>query len=72
MLFIIKASSEIGIETWVTPLGIESLRSLATRGRADIFASTADALDAIAGMSPAFRASGIEFSVERVDREAWD
>jgi hypothetical protein len=68
----VKACSEVGVETWVTTCGIESLRSLAPRGRADLFVSAEDAMDAIADMPPAFRASGIEFSVERIDREAWD
>jgi hypothetical protein len=72
MLFIIKACSEAGIETWVTPTGIDSLRSLAPRSRADVFASAADAIAAIAAMPPAFHASGIEFSVERIDSEEWD
>jgi hypothetical protein len=72
MFFVIKASSETGLETWVTTPGVESIRSLAPRGRADVFASVHDAITAIAGLSPAFRASGIEFSVERLDHEGWD
>jgi hypothetical protein len=72
MLFVIKACSEAGVETWVTPSGIDSLRSLAPRSRADVFASAADAMAAIAGMPSAFHASGIQFSVERIDREEWD
>jgi len=72
MFFVIKASCEAGIETWVTPAGVDSLRSLAPRNRADVFASAEDAMAAIAGMPAAFRGSGIEFSVERIDREEWD
>jgi hypothetical protein len=72
MFFVIKASSEAGVDTWVTTPGIESLRSLAPRGQADVFPSADEARKAIAGLRPAFRASGIEFSVERIDRDEWD
>jgi hypothetical protein len=72
MFFVIKASSEAGVESWVTTPGIESARSLAPRSRADVFASTREAKTAIAGMPAAFHASGIDFSVEPVDRDAWD
>ena len=72
MFFVIKASSEAGIQTWVTPLGVDSSRSLAPRSRADVFTSAADARAAIAGMSPTFQASGIEFSVEGIERDEWD
>jgi len=72
MFFVIKAFSDAGVETWVTTPGMDSSRSLAPRSRADVFASPADARAAIAGMSPAFHASRIEFSVERIDRDEWD
>jgi hypothetical protein len=72
MFFVIKAFSEAGVETWVTTPGIDSIRSLAPRSRADVFANAEDARAAIVGMSPTFQASGIEFSVERIDRDEWD
>ncbi len=72
MFFVIKASSDAGVETWVTTPGVESIRALASRSRADVFSSAHEAKAAIAGMQPAFHTSGIEFSVERIDRDAWD
>lgn len=71
-MFVIKASIEGRVETWVSTPGIESVRSLAPRSRAEVFSSAHEAMAAIAGMPPALCASGIEFSVERVDRDAWD
>jgi hypothetical protein len=72
MLCVVKALAPTGIITWVTPSGIDGLRSLAGHGRADVFENAADARGAIAVMPMVFEAAGIEFSIERADGESWD
>jgi hypothetical protein len=67
-----ESSAPTGIVTWVTPSGIDGLRSLAGHGRADVFENASDARGAIAVMPMAFEAAGIEFSIERADGESWD
>ncbi len=72
MLYLVKALSTSGIITWITPSGMDGIRSLSSRSRADIFPNADDARGAIAMMPPVFEAAGIDFSIERADGEAWD
>lgn len=67
MGFVIKATSRGGRPLWVSPPGIDELRALVPRERADVFETQTDAHVAIGKMPRVFERMGYIFAVGVAD-----
>lgn len=66
MSFVIKAN-DAGRIGWITPANHRGFRSLADRAQAAVFATRAEAQQAIDMLPEAFTRAGIRFSIEPSD-----
>ena len=67
MGFVVKATSRRGRALWISRPGIDGLRALVPRERAEVFETEADAHVAIGKMPRVFDGMGYIFAVEVAD-----
>jgi hypothetical protein len=67
MPYLVKAVSTSGVVTWVSEPGLDGVRCISLRERAEIFRSSEDANGAICDMPDAFARCGIKFSLVETD-----
>ena len=67
MRFVVKATSRRGRSLWISTPGIDELRALVPRDRANVFETEKDAHIAISKMPRVFDGISYIFSVEGVD-----
>jgi hypothetical protein len=64
MGFVVKATTRGGQSLWVSKPGVDELRTLVPRERADVFKTQTDAHVAIGKMPRVFEGMGYIFAVE--------
>jgi hypothetical protein len=67
MRFVVKATTRGGQSLWISRPGVDGLRTLVPRERADVFENQTDAHVAIGKMSRVFEGVGYIFAVEVAD-----
>jgi hypothetical protein len=67
MSFVVKATTRGGQSLWISRPGVEELRTLVPRERADVFKTQKEAHVAIGKMPRIFDGAGYIFAVEMAD-----